>query len=60
MTTEPLDVELILFILRLMSGALGSIIASDVTSYHLLSAPLPGVLYGVEEGEQQGLWFAAL
>ncbi len=45
---------------RLMSGALGSIIASDVTSYHLLSAPLPGVLYGVEEGEQQGLWFAAL
>jgi hypothetical protein len=45
---------------RLFSGALGSKIADDVTSYRLLSAPLPGVLYGVEEGEQQGLWFAAL
>jgi hypothetical protein len=45
---------------RLFSGELGSVIAHDVSSYRLINAPLPGVLYGVEEGEQQGLWFAAL
>jgi hypothetical protein len=45
---------------RLFSGELGSQIAEDVTSYHLVTAPLPGVLYGIEEGEHQGLWFAAL
>jgi hypothetical protein len=36
------------------------VIAGDVTSYVLVNAPLPGVLYGVEEGDQPGLWFAAL
>jgi hypothetical protein len=45
---------------RLFSGELGSKIADDVTSYHLVTAPVPGVLYGVEEGDQQGLWFASL
>jgi hypothetical protein len=45
---------------RLFSGELGAKIADDVSSYRLITSPLPGVLYGVEEGEQQGLWFAAL
>jgi hypothetical protein len=45
---------------RLLSGDLGSTIAHDVTSYFLVTTPLPGVLYGVEEGENLGLWFAAL
>lgn len=45
---------------RLLSGDLGAVIADDVTSYFLITSPLPGVLYGIEEGEQPGLWFAAL
>lgn len=45
---------------RLLSGELGSVIAEDVTSYFLVTTPLPGVLYGVEEGDKPGLWFAAL
>lgn len=44
---------------RLLSGALDSTIARDVTSYVLVASPLLGVLYGVEEGDA-GLWFAAL
>jgi hypothetical protein len=45
---------------RLLSGELGASIAEDVTSYFLLTTPVPGVLYGVEEGDKPGLWFAAL
>jgi hypothetical protein len=45
---------------RLLSGDLGATIADDVSSYFLVTTPLPGVLYGVEEGEKPGLWFAAL
>lgn len=45
---------------RLLSGELGSDIDDDVTSYAVVATPLPGILYGIEEGEHPGLWFAAL
>lgn len=45
---------------RLLSGELGSDIDEDVSSYTVVVSPLPGILYGVEEGEHPGLWFAAL
>lgn len=45
---------------RLLSGKLASMVDGDVTSYAMVSTPLPGMLYGVEEGERPGLWFAAL
>lgn len=45
---------------RLLSGELASVVDKDVTSYAMVGTPLPGVLYGVEEGAQPGLWFAAL
>jgi len=45
---------------RLLSGKLASVVDDDVTSYVMVSTPLPGLLYGVEEGNRPGLWFAAL
>jgi hypothetical protein len=45
---------------RLLSGDLGADIDEDVSSYAVVTTPLPGILYGVEEGEHPGLWFAAL
>lgn len=45
---------------RLLSGDLGADIDDDVSSYAMVATPLPGILYGVEEGEHPGLWFAAL
>jgi hypothetical protein len=45
---------------QLLSGALAADIDSDVSSFVLVASPLPGVLYGIEEGPKAGLWFAAL
>lgn len=45
---------------RLLYGSLGSRIDDDVSSYDLVSAPLPGILYGIQDGPSSGLWFAAL
>jgi hypothetical protein len=45
---------------RLLSGELASDIDEDVSSYAVVATPLPGILYGIEEGEHPGLWFAAL
>lgn len=45
---------------RLMNGDLPSRIDDDVSSAALVSTPLPGILYGVREGPNSGLWFAAL
>jgi hypothetical protein len=44
----------------LLSGTLASYIDDGVSSFQLVVAPLPGILYGVSEGENSGLWFAAL
>jgi hypothetical protein len=44
---------------RMLSGALGSKIDDDVSSYAVVGTPLPGVIYGIEEGDEPGLWFAA-
>jgi hypothetical protein len=44
----------------LLSGVLASLIDEGVSSFQLVVAPLPGVLYGVTEGANNGLWFAAL
>jgi hypothetical protein len=35
-------------------------LAEHVCSYVIVAAPIPGVLYGVESGADQGLWFVAL
>lgn len=35
-------------------------LADDVCSYALVAAPVPGVLYAVDSGPLQGLWFVAL
>lgn len=35
-------------------------LADDVCSYLIVAAPVPGVLYSVESGDDQGLWFVAL
>ena len=45
---------------RLLSGQLASVVDKDVTSYAMVGTPLPGLLYGIEEGDEPGLWFAAL
>jgi hypothetical protein len=44
----------------LLSGAPSAQLAADVSSYQLVAVPVPGVLYGVEEGADQGLWFVGL
>jgi hypothetical protein len=43
-----------------ITGAPRAILAENVCSYAIVAAPVPGVLYGVESGEEQGLWFVAL
>lgn len=45
---------------RALSGKIGSLIDHDVSSFTLVVAPQPGVLYAVTEGPRSGLWFAAL
>jgi hypothetical protein len=45
---------------HLLSGSLESYIADAVSSSEIVTAPLPGILYGVLEGPTSGLWFAAL
>jgi hypothetical protein len=35
-------------------------LAEDVCSYAIVAAPVPGVLYSVADGDEQGLWFVAL
>ena len=45
---------------HLLSGSLASFIADGVSSSQVVTAPLPGILYGVLEGPSSGLWFAAL
>lgn len=45
---------------HLLSGSLESFIADGVSSSLVVTAPLPGILYGVLEGPNSGLWFAAL
>jgi hypothetical protein len=44
----------------LLSGEPSAELAADVSSYQLVAVPVPGVLYGVEEGAEQGLWFVGL
>jgi hypothetical protein len=44
----------------LLSGEPSAELAADVSSYQLVAVPVPGVLYGIEEGPDQGLWFAEL
>jgi hypothetical protein len=44
----------------LLSGEPSAELAADVSSYQLVAVPVPGVLYGVEEGAAQGLWFVGL
>jgi hypothetical protein len=43
-----------------ITGAPRAELADDVCSYAIVAAPVPGVLYGVEAGADQGLWFVAL
>jgi hypothetical protein len=43
-----------------MRGEPSISLAEDVSSYLLVAAPVPGLLYAVEEGAERGLWFAAL
>jgi hypothetical protein len=45
---------------RLLSGELPSRIDDGVTSYEVIAAPAPGLLYTIAEGPKRGLWFAAL
>jgi hypothetical protein len=44
----------------LLSGEPSAALAADVSSYQLVAVPVPGVLYGVEEGATPGLWFVGL
>lgn len=44
----------------LLSGEPSAVLAADVSSYQLVAVPVPGVLYGVEEGATPGLWFVGL
>lgn len=39
---------------------LSEIVAEGVGSFHLVTSPLLGAVYGVEEGPRSGLWFSAL
>jgi hypothetical protein len=43
-----------------MRGDPSLVLAEGVSSYLLVAAPVPGVLYGVEQGPQRGLWYTAL
>jgi hypothetical protein len=43
-----------------MRGDPSLVLAEGVSSYLLVAAPVPGVLYGVEQGAERGLWYTAL
>jgi hypothetical protein len=43
-----------------MRGEPSVSLAEEVSSYLLVAAPVTGLLYAVEAGEERGLWFAAL
>jgi hypothetical protein len=45
---------------RLVSGELGAVVDTNVTTYTAVYTPLEGLVYSVEDGERSGLWFAAL
>jgi hypothetical protein len=45
---------------RLLSGSMSTQIDVGVSSSEIVIAPLPGILYGIEDGPNSGLWFAAL
>jgi hypothetical protein len=45
---------------QLLSGSLSADLAEDVSSFVIVAHPLPGILYGIEEGPNAGLWFSAL
>lgn len=45
---------------RLVSGELGAVVDTHVTTYTAVYTPLEGLVYSVEDGERSGLWFAAL
>jgi len=47
-------------IARVLSNKLGSIVDENVSSFTMVVAPQPGVLYAITEGPRSGLWFAAL
>lgn len=44
----------------LMTGEPSAVLDEEVSSFELVAAPVPGLLYGVEDGPDQGLWFVAL
>lgn len=43
-----------------LAGEPSLVLADGVSSYLLVAAPVPGLLYTVDEGSERGLWFAAL
>lgn len=43
-----------------VTGAPRAVLAEDVCSYAIVAAPVAGVLFSVEAGEERGLWFVAL
>jgi hypothetical protein len=43
-----------------MRGDPSLVLAEGVSSYVLVASPVPGVLYGVEDGAERGLWYTPL